>query len=285
MINSYSALGTFGPVANHTQSSLLFPLLPPSLSLTLTELNDSTSIADQSIDTSLPFLFPLNFTSILASSSFTQTANHVFRSLQPPQSQSISNSNRSSSFDSMISLLTSTYSSLQSASYSPATPVMPSSSSSSSSSSFSYFLPAQQQQQPRQPSTGLDSISSVLKSSSISIAANDSATYDSYALQPWQRLAWLLIFGGMVLVAAAGNLVVIWIVLVNRQMRTVTNAFIVNLSIADIMVSTLNVIFNFVYMLNGDWLFGSTYCKVSNFIAILSVAASVFTLMAISIDR
>lgn len=135
---------------------------------------------------------------------------------------------------------------------------------------------------------------------------------DSYALQPWQRLAWLLVFGGMVLVAAAGNLIVIWIVLVNRQMRTVTNAFIVNLSIADIMVSTLNVVFNFIYMLNGDWVFGSTYCKVSNFIAILSVAASVrifcfynydqrllnylkkkflnfnfqvFTLMAISIDR
>jgi len=51
------------------------------------------------------------------------------------------------------------------------------------------------------------------------------------------------------------------------------------------MVSTLNVIFNFIYMLNSDWPFGQFYCKVSNFIAILSVAASVFTLMAISIDR
>ena len=51
------------------------------------------------------------------------------------------------------------------------------------------------------------------------------------------------------------------------------------------MVSTLNVVFNFIYMLNSDWPFGQFYCKISNFIAIVSVAASVFTLMAISIDR
>ena len=67
--------------------------------------------------------------------------------------------------------------------------------------------------------------------------------------------------------------------------RTVTNYFLVNLSLADTMVSTLNVIFNFIYMLNADWPFGEFYCKVTNFIAILSVAASVFTLMAISIGN
>lgn len=61
--------------------------------------------------------------------------------------------------------------------------------------------------------------------------------------------------------------------------------FPVNLSIADAMVSTLNVTFNYVYMLNSDWPFGTLYCKISQFVAILSIAASVFTLMAISIDR
>lgn len=103
---------------------------------------------------------------------------------------------------------------------------------------------------------------------------------------PWyQQLIWSLAFGIMVIVAAGGNLIVIWIVLTNRRMRTVTNYFIVNLSIADTMVSLLNVVFNFAYMLDGNWPFGEVYCKFSNFISILSVAASVFTLMAISIDR
>jgi tachykinin-like receptor len=61
--------------------------------------------------------------------------------------------------------------------------------------------------------------------------------------------------------------------------------FTVNLSIADFMVSTLNVTFNFTYMLYSNWPFGTLYCKIAQFVATLSICASVFTLMAISIDR
>ncbi|XP_063703938.1 tachykinin-like peptides receptor 99D [Culicoides brevitarsis] len=107
----------------------------------------------------------------------------------------------------------------------------------------------------------------------------------SFVLPIWRQILWSILFTGMVVVATVGNLVVIWIVLAHKRMRTVTNYFIVNLSIADAMVSTLNVTFNYVYMLNSDWPFGTLYCKISQFVAILSIAASVFTLMAISIDR
>lgn len=58
-----------------------------------------------------------------------------------------------------------------------------------------------------------------------------------------------------------------------------------NLSVADTMVSTLNVTFNYTYMLYSDWPFGHFYCKFCQFVAVLSISASVFTLMAISIDR
>lgn len=60
----------------------------------------------------------------------------------------------------------------------------------------------------------------------------------------------------------------------------------VNLSVADAMMSTLNVPFNFYYMLqDNDWPFGDFYCKLNQFISVLSISASVLTLMAISIDR
>ncbi|CAG0879121.1 unnamed protein product [Darwinula stevensoni] len=101
----------------------------------------------------------------------------------------------------------------------------------------------------------------------------------------WEQALWTLLFAGMVLVAAGGNLIVIWIVLAHRRMRTVTNYFIVNLAVADTIVSTLNVIFSFVYMLNSHWPFGWTYCKICQFVAVLSVAGSVFTLVAIALDR
>ncbi|OQR76422.1 tachykinin peptides receptor 99D-like [Tropilaelaps mercedesae] len=101
----------------------------------------------------------------------------------------------------------------------------------------------------------------------------------------YMEVLWCILFSVMIVVAACGNLIVIWIVLAHKRMRTVTNYFIVNLSIADTMVSTLNVIFNFTFMLRGEWWFGEWHCKFSNFVALVSVCASVFTLMAISIDR
>ncbi|XP_031767015.1 tachykinin-like peptides receptor 99D isoform X1 [Galleria mellonella] len=114
---------------------------------------------------------------------------------------------------------------------------------------------------------------------------NGTEVYQSFILPWWRQVLWTVLFAGMVVVATVGNLVVIWIVLANKRMRSVTNYFLVNLSVADAMVSTLNVTFNFTYMLYSDWPFGHFYCKFCQFIAVLSISASVFTLMAISIDR
>ncbi|XP_044762535.1 tachykinin-like peptides receptor 99D [Coccinella septempunctata] len=106
-----------------------------------------------------------------------------------------------------------------------------------------------------------------------------------FILPVWRQVLWTILYGSMVIVATGGNLIVIWIVLAHKRMRTVTNYFLLNLSIADTMASTLNVTFNYVYMLNSHWPFGELYCKITQFIAMLSICASVFSLMSISIDR
>jgi hypothetical protein len=240
MHDSSVTSGSSGNLSYRPVPSLSFA---PSLSLTLTELNETT--VDSSFDLDPSLSSPFNWSTWTAAPAIASTISQVARQLVQPAASTTSGvpfDRTSATFQALEQALT-------------------------LDASVEALW------------NGTSSNASTLMS------GGESSVSDSYHLQPWKRLAWLLIFGGMVLVAAIGNAVVIWIVLVNRQMRTVTNAFIVNLSIADIMVSTLNVIFNFVYMLNGDWRFGSTYCKVSNFIAILSVAASVFTLMAISIDR
>ncbi|KAA0186977.1 hypothetical protein HAZT_HAZT005128 [Hyalella azteca] len=104
-------------------------------------------------------------------------------------------------------------------------------------------------------------------------------------LMPWYtQFLWYLLFGSMVLMAVGGNLIVIYIVIVDRKMRSVTNIFIVNLSIADAMNAIFNVVFNFIFMLHMHWPFGYIYCKFNQFIAVLSICASIFTLMAVSFD-
>ncbi|ODN06402.1 Tachykinin-like peptide receptor 99D [Orchesella cincta] len=101
----------------------------------------------------------------------------------------------------------------------------------------------------------------------------------------WRQIIWSILFGAMVVVACTGNVTVIWIVLAHKRMRTVTNYLLVNLSIADAMSSTLNVIPNYSYMLTGHWPFGALYCKIVQFVSMLSICASVFSLMAIAFDR
>ncbi|XP_039750556.1 tachykinin-like peptides receptor 86C [Pararge aegeria] len=101
----------------------------------------------------------------------------------------------------------------------------------------------------------------------------------------WGQLAWFVVFAVMLLLAVLGNTLVIWIVLAHRRMRTVTNCFLVNLAVADLLMATLNGAPNFVFLVTAHWPFGSVTCTASNFTANLTVSAGVFTLVAITVDR
>lgn len=101
----------------------------------------------------------------------------------------------------------------------------------------------------------------------------------------WQQFLFITAFIILILVAAAGNIVVIWIVLAHKRMRTVTNYFLVNLAVADTLISILNTLFTSTFLMYQDWWYGILWCKFTMFISLCTVVASVLTLMAIAIDR
>ena len=68
-------------------------------------------------------------------------------------------------------------------------------------------------------------------------------------------------------------------------MRTIPNAFIANMSLSDLLMATCNTIFNYIFMRDMRWDFGRFFCSVNNFMAIVTVAASVLNLTAMSVDR
>lgn len=49
---------------------------------------------------------------------------------------------------------------------------------------------------------------------------------NKFILPWWRQLIWSILYSGMVIVATGGNLIVIWIVLAHKRMRTVTNYFL-----------------------------------------------------------
>lgn len=117
-------------------------------------------------------------------------------------------------------------------------------------------------------------------------SSNDTRSLDQPFLLPfWQKLSWTVLFSLMIIIASLGNILVMWVILAHRRMRNATNYFLLNLSAADLLMATLNVIFNFIFMIDSNWPFGAYYCQINNFVANMSVSSSVFSIVAVSIDR
>uniref|UniRef100_A0A2K6KBX6 Neuropeptide FF receptor 1 n=2 Tax=Rhinopithecus TaxID=542827 RepID=A0A2K6KBX6_RHIBE len=94
-------------------------------------------------------------------------------------------------------------------------------------------------------------------------------------------VAYALIF----LLCMVGNTLVCFIVLKNRHMRTVTNMFILNLAISDLLVGIFCMPTTLVDNLITGWPFDNATCKMSGLVQGMSVSASVFTLVAIAVER
>ncbi|XP_055343355.1 tachykinin-like peptides receptor 99D [Paramacrobiotus metropolitanus] len=112
--------------------------------------------------------------------------------------------------------------------------------------------------------------------------SNSSADYE--LSEPWQY-AYGTACAMITIVGAIGNTGVIWICLYYRRMRTITNFFIANLAVADLLSCVINVPLSSYFILQQNWIFGQFLCTVVNFIASSTVVASVLTMMCISIDR
>ncbi|XP_077164839.1 orexin receptor type 2 isoform X2 [Paroedura picta] len=118
---------------------------------------------------------------------------------------------------------------------------------------------------------------------------NPSAEYDEeeflqYLWNEYLRpkeYEWVLIAGYIIvfLVALIGNILVCVAVWKNHHMRTVTNYFIVNLSLADVLVTITCLPATLVVDITETWFLGDSLCKT------VSVSVSVLTLSCIALDR
>ncbi|KAM6972289.1 alpha-1A adrenergic receptor [Aplochiton taeniatus] len=88
-----------------------------------------------------------------------------------------------------------------------------------------------------------------------------------------------------ILVAIVGNILVILSVVCNRHLHTVTNFFIVNLAMADLLLSIMVLPFSASLEVLGCWVFGRVFCNIWAAVDVLCCTASILSLCIISIDR
>ncbi|XP_078250923.1 neuropeptide Y receptor type 2 [Pogona vitticeps] len=89
----------------------------------------------------------------------------------------------------------------------------------------------------------------------------------------------------IILLGLVGNSLVIHVVIKFKSMRTVTNFFIANLAVADLLVNTLCLPFTLVYTLLGEWKLGPVLCHLVPYAQGLAVQVSIVTLTVIALDR
>uniref|UniRef100_A0A8C7EEI1 Neuropeptide FF receptor 1 n=1 Tax=Nothoprocta perdicaria TaxID=30464 RepID=A0A8C7EEI1_NOTPE len=92
-------------------------------------------------------------------------------------------------------------------------------------------------------------------------------------------------YGLLFVACVAGNALVCLTVLRSRRMRTATNTFILNLAVSDLLVGIFCMPTTLVDNLITGWPFGNAMCKMSGLVQGMSVSASVFTLVAIAVER
>ncbi|XP_023123853.1 tachykinin receptor 3-like [Amphiprion ocellaris] len=116
--------------------------------------------------------------------------------------------------------------------------------------------------------------------------SNSTTNLTNQFVQPaWRVALWSVAYSTVLAVAVFGNLIVIWIILAHKRMRTVTNYFLLNLAFADVSMAAFNTLINFIYATHGEWYFGEVYCRFHNFFPVTAVFASIYSMTAIAIDR
>ncbi|KAL6114479.1 adra1a [Pungitius sinensis] len=93
------------------------------------------------------------------------------------------------------------------------------------------------------------------------------------------------ILGVFIVFGIVGNILVILSVVCHRHLRTVTHYFIVNLAVADLLLSSTVLPFSAILEIVDRWVFGRVFCNVWAAVDVLCCTASIMSLCVISVDR
>ncbi|XP_042616233.1 galanin receptor type 1-like [Cyprinus carpio] len=96
-----------------------------------------------------------------------------------------------------------------------------------------------------------------------------------------------VIFGCIFFLGIIGNTLVMVVIgkIKSRRSRSTTNIFILNLSIADLSFLLFCVPFHATIYSLPEWIFGAFLCKFVHYFHTVSMLVSIFTLVAMSVDR
>ena len=110
-------------------------------------------------------------------------------------------------------------------------------------------------------------------------------TEDDVMELKWLRAIFIIFYCVIFLSGITGNSLVVYVVVRNKSMQSITNIFITNLALSDIMMCLLAVPFTPLSAFLDSWIFGNVLCHIVPMALGVSVYVSTLTSTAIAIDR
>ncbi|XP_060066250.1 beta-2 adrenergic receptor-like [Ylistrum balloti] len=101
----------------------------------------------------------------------------------------------------------------------------------------------------------------------------------------WRSVGMGIIMYAAVFLTICGNILVLIAVARNKRLQTVFNIYVINLAVTDLLVAVTAMSFYTTETVLGYWPFGEFLCGIWIFVDYGMTFASVFTLIAISVDR
>ncbi len=87
------------------------------------------------------------------------------------------------------------------------------------------------------------------------------------------------------LTAIIVNITGVLVLISSKRSTFKLKIYLLNLAIADILMSIFSTPFTYTDFMYGQWIFPPILCPIANFIQICTVCVSVYTLIAIGIER
>ncbi|TKS78944.1 Alpha-1A adrenergic receptor [Collichthys lucidus] len=94
-----------------------------------------------------------------------------------------------------------------------------------------------------------------------------------------------LVLGIFIVFGIVGNILVILSVVCHRKLQTGTHYFIVNLAVADLLLTSTVLPFSAFLEIVDRWVFGRIFCNIWAAVDVLCCTASIMSLCVISVDR
>ena len=89
---------------------------------------------------------------------------------------------------------------------------------------------------------------------------------EDYIFQSWMQAIFISLYVIIFIFGVGGNLVVLYVILSNKHMRTTINIYLVNLAASDIIMGLCSSFSPIQTFMCDRWIFGEALCRIREFL-------------------